>query len=126
MQFVCDGELLGVFRITGPTHNLLLIHLVEGLGVETTVECLPAIGHDKRAALDDGAVLQAVHNGVAQANMQHGTAYAVSRVRYVQDDSKPESVYELLAQAIVARRVAGGAFGASPNPSLKRTPDGAA
>jgi hypothetical protein len=126
MQFVRDGELLGVVRITGPTHNLLFVHLVEGSAAETTVECLPAIGPSERAVLDEAALVKAVLDGVAQANRQHATTYAVSHVRYVQDDSKPESAYAFLARQIVERSIGGGVFGASPNPSFERTPDGAA
>jgi hypothetical protein len=51
-----------------------------------------------------------VLQGVAAVNSRLGTKFAVTHVRYVRDDSKPESIYRVMAEALAqhfAKRVSG-------------------
>lgn len=54
--------------------------------------------------------MQAVLEGVAEANTRFGTSYFATHIRYVENDTPPEIVYGFLAQKIVERVVEGGAF----------------
>lgn len=48
-------------------------------------------------------MVAAVLEGVAMANKELGTDYAVTHIRYVENDTPPEVVYALLARSIIQR-----------------------
>ena len=110
MHFVRLGEFLAASRITGPKHNLLQIRLGgsgDGLPV---CERLSATGGCKHTPLDEGWIIKHVLDGVAEANQQLGTTYAVSHIRYVENDTPPEVVYGFMALRIVEHLHTGGEF----------------
>jgi len=100
MHFSVAGEYLTVSRITGPHHNLLQLKLGLGDQGHVALEALGAAAGSEPGLLDGDAVVRAVLEGVATANSQLGATFAVTHVRYVQDDSKPESIYRFLAEAL--------------------------
>lgn len=55
------------------------------------------------APLDETKVIAAVLEGVAMANKELGADYAVTHIRYVENDTPPEVVYALLARFIIQR-----------------------
>ena len=109
MQFAYDGTFHKVARITGPTHNMLSLRLIDGLG--SSAPSVVNIGN--QGSLNGGAVASAVLAGVAEANRRFDAHYSVAVLRYCEDDTPPESIYQLLAFSIVERLVADPSFGAS-------------
>jgi hypothetical protein len=110
MQYIQSGEYLGVVRITGPTHNLLQVRLQRAVQGTPVCERLPPVGPAVRKALSESAIMASVLAGVALANERRGSGYAVTHIRYMPDDSGPESMYCELACGIVEHLVSGGAF----------------
>ena len=110
MQYVRLGEFLAVARITGPTHNLLQIRLASVVDEPLVCERLQATGGCRHAPLNEEELVQSVLNGVAETNQHLGTAYVVSHIRYVENDTPPESVYGHLAGCILEHLHAGGEF----------------
>jgi len=94
MHFVRLGEFLAASRITGPKHNLLQIRLGSA-GGPPVCERLPAKGGCKHAPLTED---------------QLGAAYAVSHIRYIENDTPPEVVYGFMAMRIVEHLHNGGEF----------------
>ena len=106
MQFSRNGRWLMVSRITGPTHNLLQVDFTQTEGAPS-IEALPSIHAMPAKPLEAGQVLQQVIAGVDAANRELGTSYRASAVRFVADDSRPESVYRELAFALVKHLASG-------------------
>ena len=118
MQYTRDKRFLMISRITGPTHNLLQLDLEQPSS--PSIEGLAAIGAMPAKPLNAELVLQHVIAGVEAANKELGTSYQVGLVRFVVDDSRPESVYEMLAFALVKHLASGGHFVESPNNTVER------
>jgi len=109
MQFVQHGEFLTVARITGVTHNLLQIRLDRN-ACRPTCERLPPTGGCKHKPLDEDALVRYVLQGVAEANNELGTDYSVADIRYVENDTPPETAYRFMAISIIKRFHLGGEF----------------
>jgi len=126
MQYVRLGEFLAVARITGPTHNLLQIRLATFDEEPLVCERLQASGGCRHTPLNEEALVQSVLEGASETNERLGTSYVVSHIRYVENDTPPESVYGHLAGCILEHLHAGGEFqpgiSASPNNSFKPSP----
>lgn len=116
MQFLRIGEFLAASRITGPQHNLLQVRLGNGAQEVPTCECLPSIGQSRHEPLDEAALVAHVLQGVSEANSRHESKYSVLHIRYVKNDSKPESVYAYLALKLVEHLESGGAFTQTTTP----------
>jgi hypothetical protein len=110
MQFTRIGEFLATSRITGPTHNLLQIKLEEGVQEIPICEALPPVGKCTHEALNETELVEAVLNGVEEANKTYRTNYVVTHIKYVKNDTKPEAVYEYLALKIIEHLESGGEF----------------
>ncbi|WP_157582402.1 hypothetical protein [Rhodanobacter spathiphylli] len=110
MQFVRKGDLLSVARITGSHDNLLQLRLSTNVVASPVVECLPARRSLNREALDLSKVLAAVIEGLAAVNQELGTSYSATHIRYVPNDSPPETVYGFLAMSLVRHLASGGKF----------------
>jgi hypothetical protein len=112
MQFVRLGAYLAVTRITGPSHNLLQIRLGPGSRERPECECLPAQGNGnpEKEPLDELKIVAGVLEGVDAANKMFGCKHEVTHIRYVEGDSRPESVYAYLATKIIEQLESGGEF----------------
>ncbi|WP_411878457.1 hypothetical protein [Polaromonas sp. YR568] len=106
MNFQQVGEYLVATRITGPTHNILQLQFASYPDSPPSIQALPGVGPNQ-AALNSQEVLRQVVAGVAAANMEFKSGYRVGKVRFVENDSRPESVYKELAAFIVRRVVHG-------------------
>jgi len=114
MQFIRLGEFYAVARITGSHDNLLQLQLSVGPQSSVTCEQLGVLNSPRSRLLDEGKVLAATLEGVAKANALLGTSYAVLRIRYIPNDSGPETVYGFLASSIIQHLHAGKEFGSAP------------
>jgi hypothetical protein len=110
MQFIRCGEYLCLSRITGPRHNLLQIRLGSGHQAPPVCERLPSIGTFQHDPLDEVELVAQVVEGIAEANRRLGSAYVITHLRYVENDTKPEVIYGLLAMKIAEHHAAGGEF----------------
>lgn len=110
MQFVRIGKYLAISRITGPTHNLLQTQIATGEQQPPFCECLPPVGNCKHAPLSEAALISAILEGVALANERFGTSYCVTHIRYIENDTGPESVYGFLALELISHLERGGKF----------------
>jgi hypothetical protein len=107
-----------VSRLTGPTHNLLQVDLTDATG-EPSIEALPAIGAMPAKPLEANEILRRVIAGVDAANREFGTSYRVGTVRFVADDSRPESIYQDLAFALIKGLASGEAIAERPNSTVE-------
>jgi hypothetical protein len=107
-----------VSRLTGPTHNLLQVDLTDATG-EPSIEALPAIGAMPAKPLEANEILRRVIAGVDAANREFGTSYRVGTVRFVADDSCPESIYQDLAFALIKGLASGEAIAERPNSTVE-------
>jgi len=71
---------------------------------------MPAAGGCRHAPLNESDLITHVLDGVAQANAQLGTKHAVTHIRYVENDTKPESAYMYMCFKIIERLESGAAF----------------
>jgi hypothetical protein len=110
MQYVRLGEFFAVSRITGPSHNLLQMRLSNSPQGPIICEQLSATGVCRHGTLNEDAIAMAVLEGVTLANSQLGSSYVVSHIRYVENDTPPETVYGMLAVKILQHVHSGGVF----------------
>jgi len=96
-----DG-LYSAQHVTGPTHNLLRLKLERGASREFGVVVLPPVGTFRaHAGLTAKDVVVPIRDGVARANSELGTDFAVLEAQIVEDDSPQPAVYEYIARKIV-------------------------
>ena len=110
MQFCRVDEYLSVSRITGAQDNLLQIRLsvAQPERIEVVAISLPGFS---ATLLDQEKVVAAVIEGLELVNVELGTSYCVSHIRFVANDSKPEETYSFLTYALLQQYHVG-------NPSL--------
>lgn len=111
MQFGRCGDYLSVSRITGPRHNLLQLKLGEGLPLQPVCECLDAKHQKQYEPLCESKIIAAVFDGLAKANQRFGTSYAVAQIRYIDSDSKPETIYSEMTLKLIEHLHTGGNLG---------------
>jgi hypothetical protein len=100
-----------VTHITGPTHNLLIIRLTRAnVEIAPKIQMLPPTSGCRCGPPDEEAVLENVKRGAAEANAQLSTNYQVAEVRFVENDSKNETVYAYMTQKLIERIEAGEGF----------------
>jgi hypothetical protein len=101
MQFSLVDDFFVVSRITGPHHNLLQLRLQQGAQGQAKCEALGPSTRNLAQALDEAALVSEVAAGVAEAGARLGHQFSATHIRYVTDDSRPESTYRLLAAELV-------------------------
>lgn len=107
MRFGQSDGFLVASLITGPKHVLLQLRLARERLALVPCDPLPAIGNCRHRELDAGLIVEAVTNGVAEANLRIGSQFYPSHVRYVSNDTGPEGVYGVLAAALVEEVASG-------------------
>ena len=110
MQFTKIGDFLAASRITGPTHSLLQIKVGEGIQDVPICEILTLKNPCTHEPLDENMIVSEILNAVEDWNQRHGSKYVVTHIKYVQNDSKPETIYGFLASKIIEHLENGGEF----------------
>jgi hypothetical protein len=117
VQFTRIGEFLAASRITGPTHNLLMLKLGRPPQGRPVCEAVLSQGGCVHEPLDEAALIASVLEGVAEANVRFGSKHSVTHIKYVANDTKPEAIYGFLALEIIKRLETGGDFQQGTNPN---------
>lgn len=105
MQFVKDGEIYKVARITGVQDNLLGITLADA-PTKIDLVALPA-SDARKAKTNPDEVLRQVAEGLSEVNLELGSNYHVSKIFYLPHESAANSVYKLLIVELIRRIDAG-------------------
>jgi hypothetical protein len=111
MQFVRNGDLYQVVRITGPSHNVLGIEFADPSTPPMDAVIEVADADLAMARLDLTEVRDNVLRGVQDANAEFATNFVVRRIRFVPTDSPPSETYHFLARSIVGHLAKGEPFG---------------
>jgi hypothetical protein len=102
MKLTKDGNVYKLARITGPKHNFLGLALSGAEVPSLTIERLQVDdGGVYAGTLDEQQFVEAVRQGVMEANQKFGTHFYITKLQYVVTDTPDPSVYSLLAQKIV-------------------------
>jgi hypothetical protein len=114
MNFVRRGEYLVVTRETGNQWNYLMIR-PDNTYVGRPI-CMRYTRPDslQNRPLIESEVIDAVLAGVSEANERLSANYSISHMRYIENDSPPESIYTYLASALIERLHSGGEFKDGP------------
>ena len=103
MQFVNNAPVYKLIRVTGPTHNLLVLRfstsaVTESVRVDAldvTQKCLNPIGAHE--------VLQKVLSAIEDCEAESGKRYFLEAIQYVAGDSRPVDVYYEMTKEIIKR-----------------------
>jgi len=106
MQITQHGQYYQIVNVTSQRHNLLALLCGEGeTAGPPVVERFPAIAGVEREFLDPQELLKAVLAGVERANREHGRRFRVRVLRYVENDTPPESIYSELAYRLIVHMI---------------------
>ncbi|HWA82226.1 MAG TPA: hypothetical protein VG820_02240 [Fimbriimonadaceae bacterium] len=104
------GSFWLVARITGPTHNSLLIDLREDEPADSMIVAAePTDGEVKQGSLDPTKIKQSLLEGIQRSNEEFGTRFWAKEARYFEGDTPGESVYAFLAERVIRHIVEGRA-----------------
>ncbi len=109
MQFTYDGEIYKVFRITGPSHNLLGISFGNTGTVTAKIEPL-RINGDKNESIHESNVQEQVLSGINEINDELGTDYKVKRIQFISSDTPSKNIYKELSKELVRQIERKGEF----------------
>ncbi len=108
MQFVKDGNVYKVARMTGSQDNILGVSFSEQ---ETAVEVVEwDVKNDLKARTSSAQVLDQVLSGLKLVNDALGKRYYLSKIYFLPSDSASNSVYEFLIQELVKHFDSGNKF----------------
>lgn len=108
MQFVLDGDVYKVARVTGPAHNFLGVRLGIPLK-EIEVVQLGRMGDERHQVNKDSVVTQ-VEQGLLEANHELEKTYTISGIFFVVSDSPSDVDYKYLTKELIKRIDGGGDF----------------
>jgi hypothetical protein len=106
MKYTKVGDFYRVSRVTGPSHNLLGLHLAHAEPAEVVVERLRE--PEASPLMNEAQLKQAVIEGVNQANASLGTHYYVVAIQYIPSDTPNIETYSFLARSLVEQFVHAG------------------
>jgi len=108
MQYVFDGELYKIIKITGPQHNMLALGFGESLAAIEVKDLKKS--KDNVINIFPLQVRNQVLRGLNEINEELGTNYKVVKIQFVSSDSPSETIYVELSKEIVKRLNAGEKF----------------
>ena len=101
MQIYRDGSTYTAVRITGPRHNFLRVTLKRGPVTHTNVYRDRISEVQYSGTLTDDDVLNAVLEGIQEANLKYRTHFGVIEIEFLECDSPCSSTYRHMAFTIV-------------------------
>lgn len=103
MRITVEDGLYKGSHIPGPSHNYLGVRFGRTVGQSFTIEVLPPIGGNPRAALTADEVRPWIEEGFRIAEGEIGRAFEIERAEIIENDSRRPEVYRELARLIVLR-----------------------
>lgn len=108
MQFVKDGDVYKVARMTGSQDNILGVSFSEQ---ETAVEVVEwDIKKGAKVKSSSAQVVDQVLSGLKLVNDDLGKRYHLSKIYFLPSDSASNSVYEFLIQELIKYFDSGNEF----------------
>jgi hypothetical protein len=108
MQFVKDGDIYKVARITGSQDNILGVSFSEQ---ETAIEVVEwDVKKGAKVRSSSTQVLDQALSGLKLVNDYLGKRYYLSKIYFLPSDSASNSVYEFLIQELIKHFDSGNAF----------------
>lgn len=101
MQFIKDGDVYKVARITGSQDNILGVSFWDQEARVEVVEWDVKRGAKVKSSSDQ--VLKQVLLGLREANLALGKNYFLSKIYFLPSDSSSNSVYALLIRKLIER-----------------------
>lgn len=100
-QYLKSKNTFIISYITGPEHIALGLDICHGEIKDFVINKKPASGACKHPRLDELKIKESVKRGLAKANEEFATDYAISAVDYIENDSPNYTLYEHCAYLIV-------------------------
>jgi hypothetical protein len=108
MQFVKDGDVYKVARITGSQDNILGVSFSDQEASIEVIEWDAKRGAKLKSSSDQ--VLEQVLSGLKEVNQALGKKYFLSKIYFLPSDSSANSIYEFLIKELIKRLENGGEF----------------
>ncbi|MGW8338438.1 hypothetical protein ACWGY7_00055 [Xanthomonas axonopodis pv. khayae] len=105
MQFIKDGDIYKVARITGVQDNILGVIFTNKLS-EVEIVALK-IDESKKIMAKPDDVLRQLFEGLAEICAELGKVYYLAKVFYLPNESSENSVYKILIRELVKKVDAG-------------------
>jgi len=102
MQFIFDGEVYKVIRVTGPSHNLLGISFSNSKNSLVETEILQ-ISDNKNETIFGKDVKEQVLLGLNEINEELDTNYKIKKIQFVISDTPSDIIYKELTKEIIKR-----------------------
>jgi len=111
VQFIFDGEIYKVIKITGPAHNMLGLSFVENNSVSNSVEIIPLQAkNDEASNISASEVQQQVVAAITEMNAKFRINYKVAKIQFVPSDTPATNIYKELAIELINRVIMKGKF----------------
>lgn len=108
MQFVKNGDVYKIARITGSQDNILGVCFSDA---ECDIELVEWDVKNGAVVKTSGSqVLEQVLSGLKSVNGEIGKTYYLSKIYFLPSDRSSNSVYEFLIQELVKQLDSGGEF----------------
>lgn len=103
MQFVNNAPVYKLVRVTGPTHNLLILRLSSrAITGPVRVDVLDELQNCSNP-IDAHEILQKVLLAVRDWESESGKTYFLEEIQYLASDSRPVDVYYEMTKEILKR-----------------------
>ena len=103
MQFINEAPVYKLVRVTGPTHNLLVLRfspapLESPILVQALDAAQPCVN-----PMEEAEVLENVKRGIEESTGKFGKQYFLEAIQYLAGDSRPAEVYCEMTKEIIRR-----------------------
>jgi hypothetical protein len=111
MQFIFDGEIYKIVKITGPTHDMLGLSLTENNSTKNNIEAMPlSIKKDEIYNANASEVKEQVLIAIDEINSKFGIKYKVKKIQFVPSDTPAANIYKELVIELISHIIKKGKF----------------
>lgn len=100
MQFIYDGNMCKIVRITSPSHNVLGLVLKKN-GKNSDLEVLDI--ENSHSFFKPETVKSQVLEGLNEANKEFATNFKIVKIEFSSKDTPSETIYGYLTKEIIGR-----------------------
>lgn len=109
MQYIYNGEIYKIVRVTGPSHNLLGISFGDIADLSLNVEDLSVKTEGKEGILASNVQKQVI-SGINEINNELGTNFIAKKIQFMSSDTPSSTIYKELSKELVKRIESNGEF----------------